>query len=155
MIRNSKQFSRRDAPYARHTPDTQKKRDVFDKCRNVLRTVYPINKSGSKIATTTLDVATFNPCVTFSKPGYIGVKLDYDSYIELMYAKNNITAYLFGNYKPPLSVVALLENLILEYTLLYKKPGINIISDRNTEYERTCQYWCGNLEIYGEHISSN
>jgi hypothetical protein len=153
----SKVFSRnaRSAPYtkpgyytARH-PQTdlppqpedvgaaKKKRDVFDKCRDVLRTVYPINKSGSKICTIAFDVAKFVPYVTFSKPGYIGVKLDRDAYFELMFAKNDICGYLNGNFKPTLKVLSLSDSVILEYTCAYKKPTIIIVSDKNTDYERS------------------
>jgi hypothetical protein len=121
-------------------PKPIKKKEIFDKCRDICRSVYPINKSGSKICSIAIESATFTPLINFSKPGFIGVKLENDTFFELMFNRKNISNYFAGTFTPQFNVVELNDYINLEYSQSFNRLVVNLIASQGSEAERVVSF---------------
>ena len=78
------------------------------KTNEVVRSIYPINKSGSKQIIVALDPAIdFLPVLTIGKPGWSGVRLDVEAWKYICDAEEYITNFFNGE-----SDTGVFENVI-------------------------------------------
>lgn len=119
---------------ARAAPRAEKK--PSEKTREVLRHIYPLNSSGSKIICISLDPAyDFEPVIIISKAGFSGVKLSAQAFHELSANTEFISGYFKGEI-PSHGRMQLSAEITLSFELSYGKPSIILKSGTQTDCEK-------------------
>jgi hypothetical protein len=106
--------------------------EVFDKTRDILRCVYPLNRSASKQIIISLDPSfEFMPAATISPTGKRGVKLPHYAFNTLCDSLHYITEYFNGTHEGQ-STVNLAPEIVMTFEHQYGKKVLTFRSEVDT-----------------------
>ncbi|XP_065348619.1 uncharacterized protein LOC135945123 [Cloeon dipterum] len=129
-------FNRGDKPYARPLEETvldKKKKityDPVDRCHEVLRRIYPINKSGGKQIIIGCDpLEDYNPVILLKKPGTRGVKLQHEASVRFIDCFEKFTEFFKADADPQNKILRLTDSATVEFGYHYNKKAIFVRVD--------------------------
>jgi len=132
---------RRGTFQQQHTPagasDKKKDYEIFDKTRDILRCIFPMNKSAGKTVILAMDPNfNFQPMVTFSKTGKPGVKMTAFAFRNLCRNTEYITDF-FTEHHDGEQVVNLSPETVVSFEKQYGKKVLVFTTEINTNESRS------------------
>jgi DNA-binding protein Fis len=113
-------------------PKRRRMKTCYDRSRDIMRSFYPINQSGSKQAIVAMDPAfEFFPTVTIAKTGQAGVKLPHYAFKTLCDSALYITDY-FTDHHDGVDVVNLAPEVIASFEQQYGEKVVTFCNNVQT-----------------------